>query len=73
MKRVTFRADEALIKQAREVARLQNKTLDTAFREWLVEFTEPVRNAEQAMALIKKLREHVRVRPPYTRDEMNKR
>jgi hypothetical protein len=73
MKRVTFTADEVLIKQAREVARLQNKTLDAAFREWLVEFTEPVRNAEQATALIKRLRRRVRARPPYTRDEMNER
>ena len=73
MKKVTFSVEEELIKKAREVARFQNRTLNAAFREWLVEFSEPARNAEQFTALMKRLRKHVRARPPYTRDEMNER
>jgi hypothetical protein len=73
MKKVTFAVEEELIKRAREVARSQDRTLNAAFRDWLFEFTEPARNAEQAIALIKKLRKRVRAKPPYTRDEMNER
>ena len=72
MKRVTFSADEALVKQAREVARLQNMTLNAAFRKWLVEFTEPARRAKEYTSLMKRLR-HVRAKGPYTRNEMNER
>jgi hypothetical protein len=73
MKKVTFSVEEQLIKKAREVARAQNRTLNAAFREWLVDFTEPARNAEQFTVLMKRLRQHVRAKPPYTRDEMNER
>jgi hypothetical protein len=72
MKKVTFSADKTLIMLARKVARLQNKTLNAAFREWLVEFTEPERRAREYTTLMKRLR-HVRSNGPYTRDEMNER
>ena len=38
MKNVTLSADEALIEQARLVARSQHKTLNSAFREWLTQY-----------------------------------
>jgi hypothetical protein len=39
MKRITFRADESMIEQARKAAADQNTTLNAAFREWLVSYT----------------------------------
>jgi hypothetical protein len=73
MKKITFRAEEELIEKAREVARRRGTTLNTAFQEWLVEFTERAKAADEAMKVIEKLGRRVRVKPPYTRDEMNER
>jgi hypothetical protein len=39
MKNVTLSADEGLLEQARQVARSQRRTLNPAFREWLLQFT----------------------------------
>ncbi len=72
MKKITFTVAEELIEQARKVARAQNRTLNAAFREWLVEFTQGYRGAKEYTALMKRLR-HVRAGGPYTRDEMNER
>jgi hypothetical protein len=35
MKKITFSADDKVIRQARLVAHSRNKTLNSAFREWL--------------------------------------
>ena len=40
MKRITFRADERVIDEARKAAAYQNTTLNEAFREWLVRFVD---------------------------------
>jgi hypothetical protein len=73
MKNITLSADEELIEQARQLARAQKRTLNDAFREWLVQFTQQTGRAEEYDALMKRLRRHVRLHPPYTRDEMNER
>jgi hypothetical protein len=73
MKKITLSADENVIKQARKIARSQNRTLNAAFREWLFQFTDQAGRAEEYDALMKRLRSHVRLAGPYTRDEMNKR
>jgi len=39
MKNTTLSADKDLIEQAHLVARSQRKTLNAAFREWLLQFT----------------------------------
>jgi hypothetical protein len=39
MKKITFCADEQIIRQAKVVARTRGKSFNTAFREWLAEFT----------------------------------
>ena len=44
MKNITLSADEDLIEQARLAARAQRKTLNAAFREWLVQFTAQAGN-----------------------------
>jgi len=72
MKKITFRADENLIVQARLAARIQGTTLSGAFREWLVQFAGPSEEARMAEALMKRLR-HLRANRSFTRDEMNLR
>src|SRR6266853_206167 len=52
MKKITFRADEYLIDQARLVARIQGKTLNAAFCEWLVRFADPYKSVEEAKSLM---------------------
>ncbi len=73
MKNITLSADADLIERARELARAQNRTLNDAFREWLVQFTQRGGKVEEYEALMKRLRQAVRLHPPYTRDEMNER
>jgi hypothetical protein len=72
MKNVTFSADEDLIEQARLVARSQHKTLNAAFREWLVQFSRQSGNGQEFSSLMKRLR-HVKAGRHFTRDEMNER
>jgi hypothetical protein len=72
MKNVTLSADENLIEQARLVAKAQHKTLNTAFREWLEQFTRQSGNAQEFDSLMKRLK-HVRPGRRFTRDEMNER
>jgi len=72
MKRITFRAEESLIEQARLVARSQHKTLNVAFREWLEQYAARAGRGAAADALMDRLR-HVRSAGPRTRDEANER
>jgi len=72
MKNITLSADENLIEQARQLARAQKRTLNDAFREWLVQFTQQNGNAEEYAALMKRLR-YVRPGRRFTREEMNER
>jgi hypothetical protein len=72
MKNVTLSADEDLIEQARLIARAQRKTLNAAFREWLVQFTAQAGDAKVLEALMRRLR-HVNAGRRFTRDEMNER
>jgi hypothetical protein len=72
MRNVTLSADDELIEQARQVARSQKKTLNAAFREWLLQFTQQAGNTQEFASLMKRLR-HVRAGRRFTRDEMNDR
>ena len=72
MEKITFSADEQLIRQAKLVARTQGKSLNTAFREWLVQFVEPAGRVKEVEALMLRLR-HIRSSRRFTRDEMNAR
>ena len=72
MKNITLSADENLIEQARLTAKAQRKTLNAAFREWLVQFTGQSRSAEEFDSLMKSLK-HVRSGRRFTREEMNDR
>jgi len=72
MKNVTLSADENLIEQARLVAKAQRKTLNTAFREWLEQFTRQAGSSQEFDSLMRRLK-HVRAGRRFTRDEMNER
>jgi predicted transcriptional regulator len=72
MKNVTLSADEDLIEQARQVARSQRRTLNAAFREWLLQFTAQAGNGQEVDALMRRLR-HVKAGRHFSRDEMNER
>ena len=72
MKNITLSADADLIEQARMVARSRRKTLNAAFREWLLQFTAQSGNVQEIDSLMRQLR-HVRAGRRFTRDEMNER
>ena len=72
MKNVTLSADEDLIQQARQVARSQRRTLNAAFREWLLQFTAQSGDGQEVDALMRRL-SHVNAGRHFSRDEMNDR
>lgn len=72
MKNITLSADEDLIEQARLVAKSQRKTLNAAFREWLLEFTARAGSGQEFDSLMRRLR-HIKADRHFSRDEMNER
>ena len=72
MKKITLRADEKLIEQARFIARARHTTLSAAFREWLLQFTAQASNAQDVTLLIKQLK-YVDSGGRFSREEMNER
>lgn len=72
MKNITLSADDDLIEQARSIARSQRRTLNEAFREWLVQFTSSAGDAQAFDSLMKSLR-YVNAGKRFSRDEMNER
>lgn len=73
LKNVTLTAEEALIEQAREAARLQHKTLNQAFREWLVSYTRPETDPVDEYEAVGKRLSYVKAGRKFTRGEMNER
>ena len=74
MKNITLSADEHLIEAARERARSEHTTLNAEFRCWLNDYARRKHQADEAMALIERLRKKVRTGGrKFTRDEMNER
>ena len=57
MKCITLSADEHLIEEARRLAASEHTTLNAKFNEWLEEYTQGQRQAEEAMTTIGELRE----------------
>ena len=72
MKNITLSADSDLIEQARLMARSQHKTLNAAFREWLVHYTSRSGSGHEVESLLKRLH-HVKAGRHFSRDEMNDR
>jgi hypothetical protein len=73
MKNITLSADERLIEEARAKARQERTTLNEQFRRWLEEYVGRRDRAERAMRTLEELRKTVRLRGPFTRDELNER
>jgi hypothetical protein len=74
MKNITLSAEESLIEAARQRATTEHTTLNAKFREWLEDYVQRQRQAEEAMATIEELRKTVRTGGrKFTRDEMNER
>jgi len=72
MKNVTLSADEALIEQARLIARARRTTLNQAFRDWLGQYAVQSGEGAAVDGLLCRL-QHVRSAGPYSRDDMNER
>ena len=72
MKNITLSADEALIEQARRVAKSESKTLNAAFREWLQHYASRAGRGAAFEALMRRLGD-VQPGRHFTRDEMNER
>jgi hypothetical protein len=72
MKNVTLSADGDLIEQARLVARAQHKTLNAAFREWLLNYAAQSGSAQEVDSLFERLG-HVSAGRRFSRGEMNER
>jgi hypothetical protein len=72
MKNITLSANKDLIEQARLIARSQHKTLNLAFREWLLQYTAQSGSGNEFEALMQRLG-HVNAGQHFTRDEMNER
>jgi hypothetical protein len=72
MKHITLTADENLIKRARQIAKLQHKTLNVVFREWLEHFAAPPGDVQKFDALMNRL-QYVKAGRSFSRDEMNRR
>ena len=72
MKNITLSADEDLIEQARLVAHTQRKSLNVAFREWLLQFTAQSGSVQEVDSLTKRLG-HIRAGRHFSRDELNAR
>ena len=74
MKNITLSADDQLIEAARNRARAEQTTLNEQFRRWLADYVSNEQQAQEAMALIKELRNQVRTGGrKFSRDEMNER
>lgn len=74
MKNITLSADENLIEAARERAREEHTTLNEQFRCWLEIYARRSQKADDAMAVLKKIRGYARSGgQKFSREEMNER
>ncbi len=71
-KNITLSADADLIENARRVARAENKTLNTVFREWLEQYQGRGQASLAYRDVMAKLA-HVRSGRRFSREEMNER
>ena len=72
MKNVTLSADGNLIEQARECARLQKSTLNSLFRQWLLELVKQKESEDRLKSLELRIG-YARSGRKFSREEMNAR
>jgi hypothetical protein len=74
MQNVTLSADEHLIEQARQAARVQHTTLNQLFRDWLAELAARQSVVGEYESLMREIRASgVKAGRRFTREEMNER
>lgn len=78
LKNITLSADEALIREARRQAALDNTTLNALFREWLEQYTSRQDDEARRLAVSRyddwmRQLAHVNAGRKFTREEMNER
>jgi hypothetical protein len=74
MQNITLSADEHLIEQARQAAKVQHTTLNQLFRDWLAELAARQSSVREYEALMRDIRASgVRAGRKFTREEMNER
>jgi hypothetical protein len=74
MKNITLSAEDNLIEQARQVARVQHKTLNQMFREWLSDLATRQNNTREYRALMRDIRQSgAMAGRKFSREEMNER
>ena len=72
MKKITLSAEETLIENAREWARLQKSTLNSLFRQWLAELVKQKESEDRLKALELRIG-YARSGGKFSREEMNAR
>jgi len=72
LKNITLRAEETLIRRAREKAQHEHKTLNAIFRQWLARYVGWDRATTSYEALMKRL-SYAQAGRSFTRDELNER
>lgn len=72
LRNITFTADEALIRQARQRAAHEHTTLNELFRQWLAQYVQQPAAADQYGELMDRLA-HVAAGRKFSREEMNER
>lgn len=74
MKNITLSAEEHAIEQARQAARVQHKTLNQLFREWLDELASRQSAGREYEALMRGIdASGASAGRKFTREEMNER
>jgi len=73
MQNITLSADERAIAEARRLARQRNTTLNQEFRRWLADYTGRTGRAERTLQVIEDLRKTIKLKGPFTREQLNER
>ena len=74
MKNIVISVDENLFEAVEERARAEHTTVNEQIQLWLEDYARRSRNADEAMALVERMRSYVRTGGrKFTRDEMNER
>lgn len=72
MKNITFKADEQLIEKARLKAKMENRSLNDLFNDWLKIYIYPFDHHKNYSKIMKGFL-YVNSGSKFTRDEMNER
>lgn len=73
LKNITLSAEAEHIERARQVAQAENRTLNQAFRDWLLQYQSRVNAQDSYRATMKKLAKVSSGEQGFSREEMNER